>query len=164
MPTRKGGWTAENNPRWNNGRCISQGYVLIRRPGHPHADNRGYVREHVLVAERTLGRPLATNEVAHHINGIRDDNRPENIQVMTRGAHHSHHHQGVVKPVSVANLTRMTPELARRIWQTTRQRTQRICEECGIAFYGTRKRQHAHVYCSKRCGGIAAARTRARHR
>lgn len=44
-------------------------------------------REHKRMAEQMIGRPLVRDEVVHHINGKRWDNRPENLQVMTRGDH-----------------------------------------------------------------------------
>jgi len=50
---------------------------------------RNYVAEHRLVAARTLGRALRPDEVIHHLNGVRDDNRPENLLVTT-SSHHNH--------------------------------------------------------------------------
>ncbi len=72
---------------WHGGRLNRGGYVYLLRPGHPRAVMRGYVPEHILVVEASIGRPLEPGGVVHHVNGIRNDNRPDNLQVMTRAEH-----------------------------------------------------------------------------
>jgi len=64
----------------------AQGYRLIWMPGHPRAGH-GYVFEHILVAEATIGRAIKRGEEVHHINGVKTDNRPENLQVLTAAEH-----------------------------------------------------------------------------
>ncbi len=58
-----------------------QGYVILYRPEHPNARKDGRVAEHVAVMAEMLGRPLRDRENVHHRNGIRDDNRPENLEL-----------------------------------------------------------------------------------
>jgi hypothetical protein len=73
------------NFNWRGGRTKHHaGYLIIHQPDHPRGGAKGYVFEHVLVMERMLGRRLAQDETVHHRNGIRDDNRPENLELWTR--------------------------------------------------------------------------------
>lgn len=51
---------------------------------HPNANAVGQISEHVLVMSRKLGRPLIKGENVHHLNGQRDDNRPENLELWSR--------------------------------------------------------------------------------
>lgn len=56
-----------NRNRWKGGRCLREGgYIGVNSPGHPRIDLRGYVLEHVLVAERALGKYLPAGAVIHH--------------------------------------------------------------------------------------------------
>ena len=77
------------NPLWNGGRYIDvHGYVWVLCPAHPHAATNGYIREHRLVMEQKLGRFLSPEEVPHHINGIKDDNSPENLELYPNHSAH----------------------------------------------------------------------------
>ncbi|MBA7688318.1 hypothetical protein ES703_96797 [subsurface metagenome] len=65
----------------------SQGYILKHTPEHPRANTSGYVYEHILVWEQTYGKPLPKGWVTHHLNGIRDDNLPQNLTAMSNRTH-----------------------------------------------------------------------------
>lgn len=79
--------SGDKNSNWKGGRVgQSKGYIMVYVP------NGGYELEHRVVAEKMIGRKLRKYEVVHHINRIKTDNRPENLQVMTILAHaHLHH-------------------------------------------------------------------------
>lgn len=83
----------KNNPKWKGGITKVRGYVFILKPEHPAAIGIGYVKRARLVAEKKLGRYLYPGEITHHENEIKDDDRPENIGVMTRGEHTSLHNE-----------------------------------------------------------------------
>lgn len=69
----------------------ASGYVQVYVPDHPHATADGYVFLHTVVMERAIGRYLDRDEVVHHINHIKNDNRLENLALMNRHEHHSMH-------------------------------------------------------------------------
>lgn len=75
--------------RMHNGkpaRKTHEGYVKIWEPGHPRSVC-GWVLEHIWVMEQQLGRPISLSEEVDHKNRVRDDNRPENLQVLDKSAH-----------------------------------------------------------------------------
>jgi hypothetical protein len=79
------------HPRWKAGRvATSGGYIAVvptddlARAMVPYGS--AYVLEHRLVMAHALGRPLTKEETVHHINGVKDDNRLENLQ-LRRGKH-----------------------------------------------------------------------------
>ena len=81
-----------NNPRWKGGRMRSvDGYIkILLQPSdffYPMCDDRGYVYEHRLLIAKGLGRCLNTTEVVHHLNGIRNDNRPSNLVLLPDTKH-----------------------------------------------------------------------------
>lgn len=77
----KGGW-----------RITNKGYKVVLKPRHPNANGHGYVAEHRLAMEKHLDRYLEPEEVVHHINEIRADNRIENLMLFESPGQHAKHH------------------------------------------------------------------------
>ena len=70
----------------------NEGYKQVYKPSSPEARSNGYVAVHRDVACRKLGRPLRANEVVHHRDGNKLNNRPGNLQVMSPSQHWKVHH------------------------------------------------------------------------
>lgn len=96
----KAGAAGEKSPRWKGGRYLStHGYVTVTTE-----DGRQY--EHILMAEKALGRKLKyispghpDNEVVHHIDGDKQGNRNDNLLVCTHRYHTELHHLLEQSPV-----------------------------------------------------------------
>lgn len=95
--------------RWKGGRLfVNNSYWYIYQPTHPHANKQGYVMEHRLVAEKKIGRYLRADEVVHHINHVKTDNRPENLEVLNRSGHtHNHFDYGNKLVAEVERLKKL---------------------------------------------------------
>jgi len=82
-----------NSPSWKGGRERTiQGYIRVRLPRNDFYSSMAtkrdnYVPEHRLVIAKSLGRCLAKQEKVHHINGIKDDNRLENLELISQANH-----------------------------------------------------------------------------
>ena len=68
-------------------RRTTKGYIVCYCPEHPFASTEGLVMEHRLVMESAIGCYIPKDFVVHHMNGIKDDNRIENLALMTQRAH-----------------------------------------------------------------------------
>ena len=69
----------------------TRGYVNVKLPDHPSANNVGFVHEHRVVAEKALGRSLRKGEIVHHVNGDKSDNRNQNLVICNMSYHHVLH-------------------------------------------------------------------------
>jgi len=74
------------NPTPDRRKSLSNGYVMVKNsPYHPKFDkNDGYIQEHTFIMEQYLGRFLLPGENVHHLNGIKHDNRIENLELWTK--------------------------------------------------------------------------------
>jgi hypothetical protein len=112
----------ENHPGWKGGRWVRD-YVQVmidvlpddqRAMARLMRPNQGYISEHRLVMAMTLGRPLQPREVVHHKNGVKTDNRPENLTLMDWG-HHSRKHRHIERKLAslLAEVETLRAENAR---------------------------------------------------
>jgi len=84
----------EKGANWKGGVSTStKGYRMIHCHEHERADARGYVMEHIVIFERETGIKIPTNCCVHHINGNKQDNRIENLCMMTHSAHTAYHNR-----------------------------------------------------------------------
>ena len=87
--------TGEDSAVWKGGRVVKRGYVYVKvYSDHPFfasmANNMGYIAEHRLVMAQSLRRALAKDEVVHHKNSDKHDNRIENLELYSNFKEHGH--------------------------------------------------------------------------
>lgn len=120
---RRGGrrqWKSQPAQSYRGGhtRVNPHGYIWEYSPDHPRSNKRGYVLQHRLVYEGMIGRLLTPRDGhVHHKNENKQDNRRENLELLTAEAHLKHHKTGTHKlrdreAVRTALVGRSTEEAA----------------------------------------------------
>jgi len=77
----------ENNPNYRGGKFEALGYVHVLIPTQQKHEKSSYALEHRIIIETKFGRKLNEDEVVHHLNGIKTDNRIENLTIMSQPEH-----------------------------------------------------------------------------
>lgn len=115
---------------------------MVMKDGYPHRYmgkkkqlNREsvYVPEHICIAEEVLGRKLGSDEDVHHLNGIKTDNRKENLMVCTHRFHSSLHNR--IRQAALKEENTLTEEYKRMLAELSIVR-QRIVAEYMQAKFG----------------------------
>lgn len=86
-------FSGENSPNWKGGVLKDHyGYIWIYQPNHPFCEKKGYIRRSHLVIEKNLGRFITRTEQVHHINGVKDDDRLQNLKLFASNSEHLKFH------------------------------------------------------------------------
>jgi len=97
----------EKHPQWRGGiKTDSNGRIFIHIPEHPNADHQGYIRRSHLVMEKKIGRYLTPKEIVHHRNGIKNDDKPENLYLFENCSEHQKLHYSERKKDTKGRFTK----------------------------------------------------------
>lgn len=78
----------------NSGKTFLNGYIAVYCPEHERAFENGCVYEHIIVAEKILGRHLTINECVHHKDKDKTNNNETNLMIFSTNEDHISYHAG----------------------------------------------------------------------
>jgi len=116
--------------------CKSGGYVFCRTdPKHPKANSKGLYPLHRVIVENEIGMSLTGEVDVHHKNGDKTDNRPVNLEVLSKSDHTRKHVRKLAKVLLVCPNCGKVFELAPRFYRLRLKRN-----------------KTGFVFCSRSCG------------
>ncbi|MCK4822276.1 HNH endonuclease [bacterium] len=79
----------ENNSNWKGGRYVNAGRPMILNYNHPRSHVNGYVLEHILLAEKALGKSLPPKTDVHHADANTENNSNSNLVIWEGRSYHA---------------------------------------------------------------------------
>jgi hypothetical protein len=133
---RSGTWHLKYSaPRfnWKGGRIISRGYARV------WVSKRRYVSEHRMIWEKINNKNLPNGWIVHHLNGIKTDNRPENLFAMDRSKHHSLRfpYERRIRELEIKIEKLIQTNLDFDFERKEETEPEYICQDCGTESNGT---------------------------
>ena len=125
---------------WDEGFLGNRGYFYVYRPDHPKANHMGMVRRHHVVWWIVTGEVIESPYALHHINGIKNDDLPNNLEKVEHGEHTRIHWTGKTREGQNDHL---------------KNGSYFVCLVCGELFYRHQwiinHNKSKHNFCSKGC-------------
>ncbi len=128
---------------YRGGKIRRNGYWYVKKWDHPSSGKQGYVAEHRLIVEESLGRFLKKGEVVHHINHDISDNRIENLKLFSSAGQHTKiGHPKIVESQRGLTVKIKSCDICHKdfetTWKTKRRRT--CSEECRQLMSGGKRK------------------------
>lgn len=98
--------TGHDGRNGKKGKVYIKGYPVMYIPDHPRAKSSGYVREHILVMEKMIGRTPTKEEEIHHIDLDKDNNNPLNLLLLKNHREHMKIHSKLTELLHSIGLKR----------------------------------------------------------